>query len=144
PVVAGELAGELRVAGRRVGNLAVGLPAQRDVPQRWPPRAIDLERALVRGQRDVRTPELFLQVAQPREQRLLPLGMPRGRGDLAPENHADALEIAALAPRVLERVERGQVRVGDSQRTLEAAHGVITAFGAPEQLAGAIHRVGAR
>ena len=70
----------------------------------------------MRRERDVGAAELILQIAEPRQQRLLALRVARGRRDLAAEDHRDALEIAALAPRALERVERGQVRVGDPQR----------------------------
>ena len=98
----------------------------------------------MRRERDVGAAELVLQIAEPRQQRLLALRVARGRRDLAAEDHRDALEVAALAPRQLERIERGQVRLGDPQRALEAADGVVGALGAPEQLARAVHRVGAR
>src|SRR4051794_38453293 len=110
----------------------IGDESLRDVAQRRPPRRIDLERALMRGECDVGSAELILQVAEPREQRLLALRMaPRDR-DFASEDHGDALEVIALTPRKLECIERGQVRVTDPQRGFETAHGVVATVGAAE------------
>src|SRR5205823_4065747 len=99
---------------------------------------------LVGRERDVGAAELVLQIAEARQQRLLAAGMPRRGRDLAAEDDADPLDVTALAPGELERVERRQVRFADLQRGLEAADRVVAAARSPEQLARAIHRVGAR
>jgi len=142
--IARQVAGELREPTGGGDHLAGVAQLVRREAQRRAPRRIDLERALVGRERDIRPPELRLQIAEPRQQRLLARGVARGRRDLAAEDHRDPLEIAAIAPRGLERVERGQVHLGDPQRGLEAADRVVGALGAAEQLARAIHRVGAR
>ncbi len=141
--VARQRARELREAAGRGDRSTFIAQLQGHVAQRRTPRRIDLERAAMGLQRDVGTAELILQIAEPRQQRLLARGMARGRGDLAAEDDRHALEIAALAPVQLERVERGQVGIGQAQRALEAADRVVGALGAAKQLARAIHRVGA-
>ena len=147
-LVAGHGAGEPLVQGRGLGALGAAARLIGDEAEGGAIVGIDLERAAVRLERDLGPVELELERGEPGEQRLLPAGPARRRGDLAPEDHRDPLEVAERALDHLERVEGGQVVLDQAQRALEAARRVVEVLGrggrgAPVQLGGAVPRVGA-
>ena len=111
----------------RFGIAPIGEELQRRLVRR-----IDLERALMRGERNIGATELELQIREPRQQRCLAMRMARGGRDLAAEDHGHALEVTAITPLRFEGVESRQMSIGEPQRHLEAANCIIGALGTPE------------
>ncbi len=112
--------------------------------QRRPAGGIDLQHPAIALQGHVGAIELLrLQRGQAQQQRLLPLRVARGHGQLAAQHHGHLLVIALIAHQRLQRVERGQMILGQLERDLEAALGLLALALAPPQIAGPRPRVGA-